>query len=105
MSMDLLTFTIPNWLCAVLLLGYLVFATPPGVPAIDILLSYRAPWRFLMVAFVMLNFVWVGAGAAKLAAATAAWSKLWDCPPRNYGVAAAFFGGIHADHCGARTAP
>ena len=33
-SMDLLTFTIPNRLCAVLALGYLVFAVLLGVSAL-----------------------------------------------------------------------
>jgi Flp pilus assembly protein protease CpaA len=38
-SMDLLTFTIPNRLCAVLAIGYLVFAALLGVSAVDILLN------------------------------------------------------------------
>jgi prepilin peptidase CpaA len=91
-SMDLLTFTIPNRLCAVLLLGYLVFAVLLGVPAVDILLNISCALAILIVAFVMFNLGWVGGGDAKLAAATAAWLG-WTAI-LDYGVAAAIFGGI-----------
>ena len=78
-SMDLLTFTIPNRLCAVLLLGYLIFAVLLGVPAVDILLNISCALAILIVAFVMFNLGWVGGGDAKLAAATAAWLG-WTAP-------------------------
>ena len=103
-SMDLLTFTIPNRLCAVLLLGYLVFAVLLGVPAVDILLNISCALAILIVAFVMFNLGWVGGGDAKLAAATAAWLG-WTAI-LDYGVAAAIFGGILTlIILGARTAP
>jgi prepilin peptidase CpaA len=91
-SMDLLTFTIPNRLCAVLALGYLVFAVLLGVSAADILLNISCALAILVVAFVMFNFGWIGGGDAKLAAATAAWLG-WTAI-LNYGLAAALFGGI-----------
>jgi prepilin peptidase CpaA len=91
-SMDLLTFTIPNRLCAVLALGYLVFAVLLGVPAVDILLNISCAVAILIVAFVMFNLGWIGGGDAKLAAATAAWLG-WTAI-LDYGLAAALFGGI-----------
>jgi prepilin peptidase CpaA len=72
-SMDLLTFTIPNRLCAVLAFGYLIVAVLLGVPAVDILLNISCALAILIVAFVMFNLGWIGGGDAKLAAATAAW--------------------------------
>src|SRR5271169_5585093 len=91
-SMDLLTFTIPNRLCAVLALGYLVFAVLLGASAVDILLNISCGLAILIVAFVMFNLGWIGGGDAKLAAATAAW--LGWAAILNYGLAAALFGGI-----------
>ena len=91
-SMDLLTFTIPNRICASLALGYLVLAAPLGVPAVDILLNLSCALAILALAFVMFNLGWVGGGDAKLAAATAiwlGWSSILD-----YGLAAAICGGI-----------
>jgi prepilin peptidase CpaA len=90
--MDLLTFTIPNRLCVVLALGYLVFAALLGVSAIDMLLNISCGLAILIVAFVMFNLGWIGGGDAKLAAATAAW--LGWAAILNYGVAAALFGGL-----------
>ena len=90
-SMDLLTFTIPNRICASLALGYLVLAAPLGVPAADILLNISCALAILALAFVLFSLGWVGGGDAKLAAATAVWlgwSSILD-----YGVAAAIFGG------------
>lgn len=91
-SMDLLTFTIPNRLCVVLALGYLVLAAMLGVSAVDILLNISCALVILIIAFVMFNLGWVGGGDAKLAAATAAW--LGWTTILNYGLAAALFGGI-----------
>jgi prepilin peptidase CpaA len=103
-SMDLLTFTIPNRLCAVLALGYLVFAALLGVSAVDILLNISCALAILIVAFVMFNLGWIGGGDAKLAAATAAWLG-WSAI-LNYGLAAALFGGILTLLLlGARSAP
>jgi prepilin peptidase CpaA len=91
-SMDLLTFTIPNRLCAALALGYLVFAALLGVSAHDILLNISCAAAILAIAFVMFSLGWVGGGDAKLAAATAAWVG-W-AGILDYGLAAALFGGI-----------
>jgi prepilin peptidase CpaA len=103
-SMDLLTFTIPNRLCAVLALGYLVFAVLLGASAVDILLNISCGLAILIVAFVMFNLGWIGGGDAKLAAATAAWLG-WTAI-LNYGLAAALFGGILTlILLGARAAP
>jgi prepilin peptidase CpaA len=91
-SMDLLTYTIPNRICASLVLGYLALAAPLGVPAADMLLNISCAWVILAIVFVMFNLGWVGGGDAKLAAATAlwlGWSSILD-----YGVSAAIYGGI-----------
>jgi prepilin peptidase CpaA len=103
-SLDLLTFTIPNRLCAVLASGYLVVAVLLGVPAVDILLNISCAIAILIVAFVMFNLGWIGGGDAKLAAATAAWLG-WTVI-LNYGLTAAIFGGVLTlVILGARTAP
>ena len=90
--MDLLTFTIPNRLCFILAVGYLIFAAMLGVPALDILLNISCALAILVITFAMFNFGWIGGGDAKLAAATAAWlgwTAIFD-----YGLAAALFGGV-----------
>jgi prepilin peptidase CpaA len=103
-SMDLLTFTIPNRLCAALALGYLVFAALLGVPAVEILLNLSCALAILAIAFVMFSLGWLGGGDAKLAAATAAWLG-WTAI-LDYGVAAALFGGVLTlILLGARAAP
>lgn len=103
-SMDLLTFSIPNRLCAALALGYLVFAALLGVSAIDILLNLSCALAILTAAFVMFSLGWIGGGDAKLAAATAAWLG-WTAI-LDYGLAAALFGGILTlVLLGARSAP
>jgi prepilin peptidase CpaA len=91
-SMDLLTFTIPNRLCAVLALGYLVFAALLGVSVVDILLNISCALAILIVGFFIFNLGWIGGGDAKLAGATAAW--LGWTTILDYGLAAALFGGI-----------
>ena len=90
--MDLLTFTIPNRLCVILAVGYLILAAMLGVPAVDILLNVSCALAILVITFAMFNFGWIGGGDAKLAAATAAWLG-WTtiC---DYGLAAALFGGV-----------
>lgn len=103
-SMDLLTFSIPNRLCAALALGYLVFAALLGVSAIDILLNLSCALAIPTAAFVMFSLGWIGGGDAKLAAATAAWLG-WTAI-LDYGLAAALFGGILTlVLLGARSAP
>ena len=103
-SMDLLTYTIPNCICASLVLGYLALAAPLGVPAADILLNISCACVILAIVFVMFNLGWVGGGDAKLAAATALWLG-WNSI-LDYGVTAAIYGGILTlTILGARTAP
>jgi prepilin peptidase CpaA len=90
-SLDLLTYTIPNRLCAALALGYLALAAPAGVPAAEILLNLSCAAAILAIAFVLFTFGFIGGGDAKLAAATAlwlGWSLMFD-----YAMAAAIFSG------------
>jgi len=91
-SMDLLTFTIPNRLCAGIALGYLAFAVLLGAPFADILLNISCALVILTITFVMFSLGWIGGGDAKLAAATAAWLG-WSAI-LDYGLAAALFGGF-----------
>lgn len=70
---DLLTMTIPNWLCAgVVLLFFptaLIGHLPPGaLPA-----QIGCGLTVLAATFLMFQFGWLGGGDAKLAAAIALW--------------------------------
>ena len=91
-SMDLLTFTIPNRLCTLLALGYLVLAALLGVSAVDILLNISCALAILVVRIRHVQSRFIGGGDAKLAAATAAWLG-WTAI-LDYGLAAALFGGV-----------
>jgi prepilin peptidase CpaA len=91
-SMDLLTFTIPNRICAILALGYFALAAHIGLSGVEILLNASCAAVVLAIAFLMFARGWVGGGDAKLAAATAlwlGWSSILD-----YGITTAIYGGI-----------
>jgi prepilin peptidase CpaA len=91
-SMDLLTMTIPNRLCAILALGYFALAATLGVPTVVILLNMSCGLAILAVAFVLFSFGWMGGGDAKLAAATALWMG-WSSV-LDFAVTAAICGGL-----------
>ena len=91
-SMDLLTMTIPNRLCAILVLGFFVLAAALGVPAQVILLNLSCGLAILAMTFVMFSLGWIGGGDAKLAAGTALWMG-WSSV-LDFGVTAAIFGGL-----------
>ena len=90
-SMDLITMTIPNRVCAALAIGYFVLAIAAGVPYGAILVNFSCAVAVLAVMFSMFALGWIGGGDAKLAAATSlwlGWSLLFE-----YGMKAAIYGG------------
>ncbi len=84
--------TIPNRLCAILVLGYFALAVALGVPAEIILLNLSCGLAILAITFVMFTLGWIGGGDAKLAAATALWMG-WSLV-LDFSVTAAIFGGF-----------
>jgi prepilin peptidase CpaA len=90
-SMDLLTMTIPNRLCAALVVGYFLLACILGVPAQFVLFNVSCGAAVLLVTFGLFALGWIGGGDAKLAAAIAlwlGWSLILD-----YSLTAAICGG------------
>ncbi len=90
-SMDLVTMTIPNRICAALAIGYFALAVAVGVPFGVILVNFSCAAVVLAVTFAMFAIGWIGGGDAKLAAATSlwlGWGMMFD-----YGASAALYGG------------
>ena len=91
-SSDLFTMTIPNRICAALVLGYFALAIALGLPLKTIGVNISCGLAVLALTFVMFSRGWIGGGDAKLAASTAlwiGWTLLLD-----YGLAASLFGGV-----------
>jgi prepilin peptidase CpaA len=72
-SMDLLTMTIPNRVCAALAIGYFVVAFVVGVPFGVVLVNLSCAAVVLAAMFALFAFGVVGGGDAKLAAAISLW--------------------------------
>ena len=72
-STDLLTMTIPNRVSLILVGGYLALALATAAGATDVLWHLGAALAVLAAAFALFSQGWIGAGDAKLAAATALW--------------------------------
>src|SRR5260370_20572362 len=72
-SMDLLTMTIPNRICAILVLGYFTLAATLRMPTEAIVLDLSCGLGILAIVFVMFSLGWIGGGDAKLAPAAALW--------------------------------
>jgi prepilin peptidase CpaA len=90
-SMDLITMTIPNRVCAAVAIGYFVLAVAVGVPFGVILIHLSCAAAVLAAMFAMFALGWIGGGDAKLAAATSlwlGWGMMFD-----YGASAALYGG------------
>ncbi len=90
-SMDLITMTIPNRICAALALGYFVLAVAVGVPFGMILINLSCGVAVLVMMFTLFALGWIGGGDAKLAAATSLWLG-WGMIA-DYGLTAALYGG------------
>jgi len=90
-SMDLITMTIPNRICASVAIGYFVVAVAVGVPASVMLIHLSCGAAVLAAMFAMFTLGWLGGGDAKLAAATSlwfGWGMMFD-----YGARVALYGG------------
>jgi prepilin peptidase CpaA len=90
-SMDLITMTIPNRVCAAVAIGYFVLAVAAGVPFDVILIHLSCAAAVLAAMFALFTLGWIGGGDAKLAAATSlwfGWGMMFD-----YGATAALYGG------------
>lgn len=90
-SMDLITMTIPNRVCAAVAIGYLVLAVAIGVPFSAILINLSCAAAVLAVMFALFAFGVIGGGDAKLAAAISLWLG-WGMI-LDYGVTTAIYGG------------
>ena len=90
-SIDLVTMTIPNRVCAALAIGYFVFAVAVGVPLGAVAINASCAAAVLAAAFAMFAGGWIGGGDAKLAAATALWLG-WGMM-LDYCLSAALYGG------------
>lgn len=90
-SSDLFTMTIPNRICAALVVGYFVMAIALGLPLKTVGIDVSCALGVLVLTFFMFSRGWIGGGDAKLAGSTAlwlGWALLLD-----YGLAASLFGG------------
>ena len=89
---DLASFTIPNFLQALLIASFVVFAATAhlGLPAISSHLI--AGFLGLVVGFTLFAFGYIGGGDAKLFAAVVLWLGLKDLMP--YTLVATVLGGV-----------
>jgi prepilin peptidase CpaA len=90
-SSDLLTMRIANWLVAALVLSFLLIAIAIGMPWEQLLSHAGSALVVLLIGFAFFAFGWIGAGDAKLAAATTLWIGLGLMLP--YLIYAALLGG------------
>jgi prepilin peptidase CpaA len=72
-SMDLFTFTVPNRIAIVLILGFALLAPMVGLGWPDIGWHVLAASGALVIGFTLFAFGWIGGGDAKLFAASALW--------------------------------
>ncbi|CAD5284750.1 Peptidase [Bosea sp. 62] len=89
---DLMTMTIPNWLCALLVVAFGVCAATIGFGLSAAIWHLAAGLLVLVVCFGMFAAGWIGGGDAKLAAATALWLGFEQLLP--YLFVAALSGGM-----------
>jgi prepilin peptidase CpaA len=90
-SSDLLTMRIANWLVAALVLSFFAIAIAIGMPWEQLLSHTGSAAVVLLAGFAFFAFGWIGAGDAKLAAATTLWIGLGLMLP--YLIYAALLGG------------
>ena len=89
---DIASFTIPNFIQALLLAGFAVFAFASGMSAMALGSHLLAGLAGLAVAFTLFAVGYVGGGDAKLFACVALWFGLHDIFP--YALIASVFGGL-----------
>jgi len=90
-SSDLLTMRIANWLVALLVVCFFLIAIAIGMPWETLLVHTGLALGVLLAGFAFFAFGWIGAGDAKLAAATTLWVGLGLMLP--YLIYAALLGG------------
>ncbi len=88
---DLASYTIPNFIPLVVLLGFGVFALAAGYSAGQYEMHALAALIALLAGFVLFALGYIGGGDAKLFAAIAAWFGLHDL--LTYVLVASIFGG------------
>jgi prepilin peptidase CpaA len=70
---DITSFTIPNWVSGVLIVGFGLAAMALGLPWQTVLLSFGVGVGALFLAMGMFAMGWIGGGDAKMFAAAALW--------------------------------
>jgi prepilin peptidase CpaA len=88
---DIVSYTIPNAISAVLLAAFALFAFAVGYSAGQWESHAMAAAIGLVIGFLLFAFGWIGGGDAKLIACIAAWFGLQDFP--EYLLVASVFGG------------
>lgn len=91
---DLVTMTIPNWLCLTLVAAFGLCAASAGFGWSAAGWHLAAGLLVLAICFGLFAAGWIGGGDAKLAAATALWLGFEQLLP--YLVVASLFGGLLA---------
>ena len=91
-SSDLFTMTIPNRICAALVVGYFVLAIALHLPLKTVGVNVACALGVLVLTFAMFSRGWIGGGDAKLAAATAVWLGFGHMA--DYGALASVLGGL-----------
>ena len=89
---DLASFTIPNFLQAVLLGGFAVFAVSTHMPLESVGWHLLAALIGFVIGFALFSFNFVGGGDAKLFACVALWFGFPDLI--DYAMIASVFGGV-----------
>ena len=89
---DIASFTIPNFLQAVLLAGFAIFAVFTRMPIVTLGWHLAAALMGLFVGFLLFARGLVGGGDAKLFACVALWFGFPDI--LSYAVIASLFGGV-----------
>ena len=88
---DLATYTIPNLISVLLIVGFALFALTSGMSTSIVAGHFAAGAIALVVGFGLFAFGYIGGGDAKVFAAIAAWFGLHDLP--EFVLLASVFGG------------
>jgi prepilin peptidase CpaA len=91
-SSDLLTMKIPNWVCLIMIGGFVVLALAAGMSLQQFALHAGAGLLVLCITFGFFARGWIGGGDAKLAAATALWFGFEHL--LDYALYGSIFGGV-----------
>jgi prepilin peptidase CpaA len=91
-SSDLLTMKIPNWVCLIMIGGFVILALAAGMSLQQFALHAGAGLLVLGITFGFFARGWIGGGDAKLAAATALWFGFEHL--LDYALYGSIFGGV-----------